>query len=127
MDSLGTLSSGVVSYNVTINFDTIDPRIKPGMSVSASIITVVKQDVITVPNSALKSQGGSSYVQILKNNIPEQVLVEIGIANNTHTEIVSGISVGDSIVTQTIDPTAKATTTGGGGSGMRIPGLGGGH
>lgn len=128
MDSLGTLSSGVVTYNVTIDFDTIDSRIKSEMSVAASIITEVKQDVITVPNSALKSQGGNSYIQVLKNGLPEQVQVNVGISNNSETEIVSGISVGDNIVTQTINPNAKATTiSSGSGSGMRLPGLGGGH
>ena len=39
IDSIGTVSQGVVDYNVKISFDTSDNRIKPGMSVTASIIT----------------------------------------------------------------------------------------
>jgi len=49
MDSLGTVASGVVTYNVTIDFDSLDERIKPEMSVSASIITDVKQDFCWFP------------------------------------------------------------------------------
>jgi RND family efflux transporter MFP subunit len=113
IDALGTISQGVVSYGVTISFDTIDPRIKPSMSVSAKIITQVKQDVITVPNSALKVQGNKTYVEVLKNGsqTPQQITIEIGVANTAETEIVSGINVGDNVVTQTINPNAKATTT----------------
>jgi len=113
MDALGTISQGVVSYGVTISFDTIDSRIKPSMSVSAKIITQVKQDVITVSNSVLKVQGNKTYVEVLKNGsqVSEKRTIEIGANNNTETEIVSGISVGDNVVTQTIDPTAKTTTT----------------
>lgn len=132
MDSLGTLTSGVVDYNVTIGFDSLDPRIKPEMSVSASIITGVTQDVILVPNSAVKTQNGNSYVQVLSGQTPQNVNVEVGLSNDMQTEITSGVNVGDNVVTQTINPNATTTTTssttsrGGGGGGVRIPGFGGG-
>ena len=54
IDSLGTVSQGVVNYNVKISFDTSDARVKPGMSVDAKIITKVEQNVLTVPNAAVK-------------------------------------------------------------------------
>ncbi|MDD5396557.1 MAG: efflux RND transporter periplasmic adaptor subunit [Candidatus Moranbacteria bacterium] len=130
MDALGTITQGVVTYNVTVGFDSLDARIKPQMSVSAKIITQIKQDVITVPNSALKTQGNRTYVEVLNNGAktPEQKIVEMGIANNTETEIVSGINAGDNVVTQTIDPNAKATTpTTTGNRGGGIPGFGGGR
>lgn len=128
MDSLGTLSSGVVTYNVTIGFDTLDPRIKPEMSVSASVITGIKQNVITVPNSAVKVQNGSNYVEVIKGNntTPDQVPVQVGSANNTDTEITTGLNAGDKVVTQTINPNATTTSTTQGQSGVRLPGLGGG-
>lgn len=131
MDSLGTLTSGVVDYNVTIGFDSLDPRIRPEMSVSAAIITGVKQDVILVPNSAVKSQNGTSYVQVLSGQTPQSVTVETGLSDNTQTEIVSGINVGDNVVTQTITSSASTTSTSSttsaakssGSSSIRIPGL----
>lgn len=111
MDSLGTLNSGVVTFNVTISFDTLDPRIRPEMSVSASIITDVKQDVVIVPSGAVKTQGGRSYVQILVNEAPQKKMVKVGSSNNTETEIVSGISAGENVVTQTINSSATSATT----------------
>ncbi len=132
MDSLGTISSGVVTYNVTIYFDSLDPRIKSQMSVSASIITDVKQGVLSVPSSAVKSQGGTTYVEVLNGATPEQKTVTVGISNSTDTEILSGVSVGDKVVTQTINSastssasTSSATSRTSGG-GLRLPGLGGG-
>ncbi len=126
MDALGTITSGVVNYTVTIGFDTVDSRLRPGMSVSAKIITNVKQDVITVPNSALKVKNNKAYLEVLNSatRLPEQRTIELGLANTTHTEIVSGVVVGDDVVTQTINPTAKTATTN---SNVRIPGLGGGR
>jgi len=133
MDSLGTISSGVVTYNVTIDFDSLDDRVKPQMSVSASIITDVKQNILIVPSSAVKAQGGTAYVEVLNGATPEQKTVTVGVSNSTDTEIVSGINAGDKVVTQTINSSASATaststssTNRTGGSGLRLPGLGGG-
>ena len=130
MDALGTISQGVVTYNVTVGFDSLDDRIKPQMSVSAKIITGVKQNVVIVPNSALKTQGNKTYVEVLSSGVttPERrINIEIGAANSTETEIVSGVNEGDNVVTQTIDPNAKATTTGLGGNNRGgLPGIGGG-
>ncbi len=125
VDLVGTVTQGVVNYNVKIAFDTEDDRVKSGMSVSAAIITDVKQDVLTVPNSAIKSQGGANYVQMfspaLQGNggsqgvastlLPSQVPVEIGVSNDTSTEIISGLKEGDQIVTRTIAATTAAAAT----------------
>lgn len=127
MDSLGTVTQGVVTYNAKIGLDILDPRIKPGMSISASVITGVKQDVIVVPNSAIKKQGNTNYVQVMNGgSTPTQVNVEVGAANNTETEIVSGLQAGDKVVTRTIDPSAATSTTGATGATnrVRIPGGG---
>lgn len=125
IDSLGTVTQGVVMYTVVIGFDTIDPRIKSNMSVTASIISDSKQNAVIVPNSALKTDVQGSYVEVLVNGAPEQKTIEIGIANTTKTEVLSGVLVGDAVVTQTIDPTATKSTASSN-SGVRIPGLGGG-
>jgi len=134
MDSLGTLTSGVVTFNVTIGFDTLDPRIRPEMSVSAAIITDVKQNVLIIPSGAIKTQNGSSYVELLNSGqTPVQTNVITGSSNNTETEITSGISAGDKVVTQTINSSTTSTTSTSssssnrtGSSSVRIPGLGGG-
>jgi len=133
IDSLGTITQNVVTYNVTVGFDSLDSRIKPEMSVSASIITEVKQDAVTVPNSAVKTQGGNNYVEILKDDqSSQQTKVEVGIANNTDTEITSGIKEGDKIIVQIINSGSNANTNSGnsssrnGGGGFNFPGIGGG-
>ncbi len=119
---IGTVSSGVVSYTITITLDTDDVRIKPGMSVNASIVTDVESNVLTVPNSAIKTQGSVSYVQELNQKVsaaqaaagvtsstgPKNVPVIVGVSNSTVTEILSGLSQGDQVITKT---TASAGAT----------------
>ncbi|MFH0740106.1 MAG: efflux RND transporter periplasmic adaptor subunit [bacterium] len=112
LDTLGTVSQGVVSYNVKIVFDTQDDRVKPGMSVSVSIITNVKQDVLMAPNSAIKMQNDTNYVEIMSatTSAPIQREVVIGIADDSFTEIISGVSLGERVVTKTIESSTKSTT-----------------
>lgn len=121
IDSIGTVSQGVVTYNVQIAFDTQDDRVKSGMSVSAAIITGTKQDILLVPNAAVKSQGGAYYVEVQDATTPIRQPVEIGISNDTMTEIISGLKEGDSIITRTV--TSAATTQTQSGSSFRISGL----
>lgn len=119
---LASTSQGVVSYNVKIAFDSQDDRIKSGMSVSTSIVTDVKADVLTVPNSAVKSQGGQYYVQTLSNatstgglvssdQTPTNIPVTTGATNGTLTEITSGLKEGDQVITQTIKATTQTTSS----------------
>ncbi|MDD4989278.1 MAG: efflux RND transporter periplasmic adaptor subunit [Candidatus Pacebacteria bacterium] len=123
VDLVGTVSQGVVTYNVKIGFDTQDDRVRSGMSASASIITDVVQDVLTVPNSAVKSQGNTSYVLMFNPPLtpatgtvisavpPIQEPVEVGASNDTDTEITSGLKEGDQIVVRTITASAPTTST----------------
>jgi HlyD family secretion protein len=135
IDTLGTVSQGVVSYNAQISFDTQDERVKPGMSISTAIITDAKQDVLMVPNAAVKTQGGTTYVEMFANQTaatsgttnsmtitsdtpPAQQEVTVGSANDTFTEIVSGLNEGDQVVIRSVAANSKTTTatasTGGG-------------
>lgn len=127
IDAMGMVTQGVVTYNVKIVFDTQDSRVKSGMSANAIIITDVKTDILLAPNSAVKTDAnGGSYVQTLDAaGQPQNITVQIGLANDTDTEIISGLDEGDKIVTQTIKVGA-ANTTAGQSSGLRIPGMTGG-
>ena len=145
IDVLGTVSQGVVTYNVKILFDTQDDRVKPGMSLTAKIITGVRQDVLVVPSSAIKTQNSASYVQVATPPVGQPVTaadvrnqtVQIGLTNDSEAEVTSGLKAGDQVVTQVISAvsatTAAATNNrsilqslGGGGGGGNFRGVTGG-
>lgn len=129
IDTVGTISQNVASYGLKIGLDVQDSRIKSGMSVSATIITEAKQNVILISSSAVKTQGGTSYVEIMPDNttIPVRQTVATGLANDTMTEITDGLKEGDKVVTQTITGTTATTTqTNQNNNSLRLPGLGGG-
>lgn len=142
VDTLGTVAQGVVNYAVQITFDTQDARVKPGMSVSVSIVTDVRQDVLLVASGAIKMEGDISYVEVFEPPLsvsgsaagqgvpsltpPAQKQVQVGLSNDTETEIVSGLAEGEQIVVRTVaaqttTQAASAPSLFGGGGGVRIP------
>lgn len=95
-----TVIQDVVFYKVKIQLDSIDPRLKPGMSCDVDINTFEKNNVLIVPSRAVKTNGGN-YVEILKeDNTVERKNVEIGTdGDDGLVEIKSGISEGDKVIT----------------------------
>ena len=111
IDTVGSITSGVTSYPTTIKLDVPDPSIFSNMGAQATIITNSKSDVLLVPTASIKTQDGASYVQILKNGNAEQNAVEIGISSDTQTEIISGLSEGDIVITSISTGKTTGTTT----------------
>ncbi|HLP86528.1 MAG TPA: efflux RND transporter periplasmic adaptor subunit [Candidatus Paceibacterota bacterium] len=111
IDSLGTVSSGVVTYGVKISFNENDARVKPGMSVNVEIITDSKENILTAPSSAVKTRNGASYAEILgENSTVIRKPVKIGISDDTLTEIVSGLQEGEKIITKTVNGKSSSTS-----------------
>lgn len=63
INTLGTVTSGVVTYKVKVAFDTDDVRILPNMSVAADIMTDQKDNVLYVPSQAVKHDADGYYVE----------------------------------------------------------------
>ncbi len=64
IDPLGTVSQGVVSYNVRVSIDEKNDDIKTGMTASAEISTQTHTNVLLVPNSAITTVKGKKYVLV---------------------------------------------------------------
>jgi uncharacterized membrane protein YgcG len=136
ISTVGTSSSGVVSYNATLTLDQTNSQVKPGMSASASIIVAQAQGV-NVPNSAITGTGSIANVTLVKNSKKTQQQVAVGLRGTNRTQIISGLSAGDQIAVTTVLPpltsgTSTTSSTGSGtlgGTGARpggFPGGGGG-
>lgn len=119
----GVVSSGVTTYPAVISFDAGNDHIYPNMGVNATIITKVKNDVLLVPSAAVQTSNGQSTVQVLQNGQVISADVTIGDSNDTQTEIISGLSDGETVITGT----TTTTRTGSSGSTSLFGGLGGGR
>jgi len=99
-DKIGTENQGVVRYNVYIEIVNPDDRLLSGMNADAIITTNKLDNVLSVPNSAVKPYQGGRAVRIPQGKDKTKfVPVVTGIRGTTRTQILKGISEGQIIIT----------------------------
>ncbi|MAT43599.1 MAG: hypothetical protein CL609_14775 [Anaerolineaceae bacterium] len=98
---VGNVTAGVVNFTVTIELDNPDENVLPGMTAAVNIIVKEVEDVILVPNRAVRLREGERVIYILRPGeiMPQSVQIEIGAMSDFQSEVVGGdIKVGDTIV-----------------------------
>jgi HlyD family secretion protein len=99
----------VVTYDVVVSVDNSDLALLPGMTADSRIIVDQRNNVIRVPNQALRyvpsallgtDQPGQTRVWLLRNERPVSVSVVSGLEDDNFTEILSGdMKPGDRVIT----------------------------
>ncbi|AMV37403.1 efflux RND transporter periplasmic adaptor subunit [Planctomyces sp. SH-PL62] len=72
--------------------------IRPGLYAYATIIAEEHEDVLSVPASAVASEGGKSFCVTLEEGRARRKEVKLGLSDGKRTEVVSGIGEGDEVV-----------------------------
>ena len=116
--------SNVVTYTVVIEVDNQEGKLLPGMTANVSIITSKKEDILTVPNVALKftlADNKKKYEQkgiwINKKGKPTRINVETGVSDDTYIEVISDeLKEGDMVYTRNLVSSKKQKQ-------MRVPRL----
>lgn len=88
------------SYIVKIKVDNANGEIKSGMFAKVSLQTESKDNVLIVPNQAIKIENGVNYIYIVENSKIKKVSVNTGISNNKFTEVSGNIKENDDIITE---------------------------
>ena len=111
----------VVTYDVVVQTNNQDLKLKPGMTAEVSIITSVVRDVVRIPNGALRFRplvkgkpvagARGPAVWTLENDQPKRIPVKIGFSDGTYTELVSGeVKEGDLVIIESLSkPNTPAT------------------
>jgi len=110
---------------VTVEIESPDLRLKPGMNATCDFITARKRDVLKVPLSAIQETDAGSTVTVMEGGQQKVRPVEVGLSDNDASEIISGLSEGETIITGRT--TSQRPGASAGGSGARGGGGGGGR
>lgn len=117
-----TVESNVVTYQVVITAPNPDLKLKPGMTANVTVFTLEKEDALAVPTRALRfvpdgellaelglklgdagqvAPGGREvWVRAGDALLPRRV--ETGAVSGAMTEVLAGLSEGDTIVTELV-------------------------
>jgi len=103
-DAVATISFRSPSINPVLRTFEIKGRVDSDKAVSGAMADVSiifeSRESMGVPSAAVLVRGGKNVVFVLNGNRAVQKEVTTGLANNHWTEILSGLSLGDTIVTE---------------------------
>jgi peptidoglycan hydrolase-like protein with peptidoglycan-binding domain len=104
-----TSSTTTVAYDVTFRLASVPAAVKSGMSGTLVVTIAKRSNVLIVPTSALT---GASYVRVMTHGKPVYRRVSTGMATSAYTQITSGLTAGDVVMTGTYSSAATTTTPG---------------
>lgn len=86
-------------YPVEIVISNPKHQLKPGMFATSQVVLAENSNTISVPIDAVITKNDEKYVfTVDSNNLAHKVIVETGLENDTHIEIVSGVTTNDVVV-----------------------------
>ena len=95
----GTADQGVVNFTVTVELTDADASVKPGMTAAVNIVVEEMQDVLLVPNRAVRLVDGERVVYVLENGLPVKKEITLGSSSDTMSVIAGGdVKEGDVII-----------------------------
>ena len=112
-----TTNNNVVTYEVVISAPNADLKLKPGLTANVTIFTKEQANILSVANKALRFTPtketvgkdmkivdckGKNKVWTLNGNTLTAHSVNIGQSDAMHTQIISGIKAGQSVVTEIV-------------------------
>jgi len=96
---VGSSTQGIVDFIVTVELSEPDEQVKPGMTAAVNMVVNKLQDVLQVPNRAVRLVDGNRVVYILKDDQLVPVEIELGASSDLMSEVFSGeLQLGDLIV-----------------------------
>lgn len=94
----GNNAQGIVTYDVRIDLSPSSFAVKPLMTAVVDIVVERKDDVLLVANRAIRRDKDGTYVEVLRNNVPAKVYITAGVADEEHTEVLTGLEEGQEII-----------------------------
>jgi HlyD family secretion protein len=91
--------SGVISYYVTVRIERRNSQLRDGQTARVEVITAERENVLSVPNAAVRRQGDTDIVVVVEPDGQQRITtIQAGLVGADRTEVVSGLSEGQRVI-----------------------------
>ncbi len=106
----GTVARISPSLNATARTLTVEAEVpnpdgllKPGQFATVRITQSEPENAVMIPAAAVKTDGDTNKVFVVKDGAAREVLVQLGLLENELIQIKQGVAEGDAVVTSSLD------------------------
>jgi len=103
IDPASTVIQDVVSYRIKLKLNSLDEKLKSGMSANIDVKTSEKDSILMIPLRAVKTEGAQKFVDVMidaEKNITERTNIQIGLEGDEGmVEVKSGLKEGQKVAT----------------------------
>jgi HlyD family secretion protein len=94
------MDTGIVSYQVTVRLAPSRAPLRTGMTANVDIVTESRENVLLVPNRfvSIDRLTGKTFVDQLVGIQIQPVEIQVGLRDETYSEVLAGLERGDTIV-----------------------------
>jgi multidrug efflux pump subunit AcrA (membrane-fusion protein) len=98
-------SVSTASRTLTVEADVQNPNaeLKPGQFATVRILLPQSEPAVLVPQRALRTISGATYIYVVKNGFAQQRLVQTGQAEGDLVELKSGVTADEIVATSNVD------------------------
>ena len=93
----GEKEDSIVTYDVTIEIENREDRLRPMMTANVDILTDPLEKVLTIPLESLQIENGDDVVYVMEDERRVRRKVQVGFRTETEAVIVRGLSEGETV------------------------------
>lgn len=99
------IKDNIVYYQTLVRVSPEDAtKLRPEMTTQCQIVVKEKENILVIPNEAIKWVSGEQVVFRIVFGSPEKVIPKLGLAGLYTTEVLKGLKEGDTVATQIVLP-----------------------
>ncbi len=93
------VDAGTGTFKVTVEAKDKTRSLKPGMFTRVQIVYDTHENTLLVPKNAILTEDSERWAFVVDSDTVAKKEVRVGYSNSTHVEILSGLELGDVVVT----------------------------
>uniref|UniRef100_A0A7C5VTS6 Efflux RND transporter periplasmic adaptor subunit n=1 Tax=Thermomicrobium roseum TaxID=500 RepID=A0A7C5VTS6_THERO len=93
-----TQQAGVVGFPLTVRLVDTTERLRPGMTATIHLAAVLRQNVLLVPEQAVRIVGERAFVTVIHDGKREEREVTLGLRSGGMVEVAVGLAEGEQVV-----------------------------
>jgi len=94
----GTQQTGILNFAVTIELEPSEAELKGGLTATGDIVIDIQEEVLLIPNRAIKGTLGDQWVEVLVDEAKQVTEKRLGLQNERLSEVKEGLTEGEKVV-----------------------------